>query len=120
MSLLASFGGWPLIQNAVFDDRYFKWEIVESQLQLIGIDGFIHLSPARIDVAVFEVSGPTYLAFLDTLEIQIGVPITIAETLGLAGRDAREHLSAYLTDLLVSLGRRYSDIRYNQVFASRW
>uniref|UniRef100_A0A914Z4E7 Uncharacterized protein n=1 Tax=Panagrolaimus superbus TaxID=310955 RepID=A0A914Z4E7_9BILA len=38
-SLISSFGGWALLQNAKFEERDFSWEILETNLQIIGING---------------------------------------------------------------------------------
>ncbi|CEF59674.1 Phosphate-regulating neutral endopeptidase [Strongyloides ratti] len=44
VSLFSSLGGWPLLQNARFDDRHFQWEILASQVHMLGISGLFSFS----------------------------------------------------------------------------
>uniref|UniRef100_A0A1I7YGN2 Neprilysin-1 n=1 Tax=Steinernema glaseri TaxID=37863 RepID=A0A1I7YGN2_9BILA len=38
-SLISTMGGWPLLQNAVFDDRDFSWEVLHGHLMSLGVPG---------------------------------------------------------------------------------
>uniref|UniRef100_A0A0N5CA17 Peptidase_M13 domain-containing protein n=1 Tax=Strongyloides papillosus TaxID=174720 RepID=A0A0N5CA17_STREA len=44
VSLLSSLGGWPLLQNARFDDKHFRWEILASQVHMLGISSLFSFS----------------------------------------------------------------------------
>uniref|UniRef100_A0A0K0EGY1 Peptidase M13 C-terminal domain-containing protein n=1 Tax=Strongyloides stercoralis TaxID=6248 RepID=A0A0K0EGY1_STRER len=44
VSLFSSLGGWPLLQNARFDDKHFRWEILASQVHMLGISGLFSFS----------------------------------------------------------------------------
>ncbi|KAK0396265.1 hypothetical protein QR680_001646 [Steinernema hermaphroditum] len=38
-SLISTLGGWPLLQNAVFDDQNFSWELLHGQMMGLGVPG---------------------------------------------------------------------------------
>ncbi len=42
-ALISQLGGWPLIQNAKFDDANYNWEMQAGQLALIGIGALFRL-----------------------------------------------------------------------------
>uniref|UniRef100_A0A914X3A2 Uncharacterized protein n=1 Tax=Plectus sambesii TaxID=2011161 RepID=A0A914X3A2_9BILA len=43
MALVSRFGGWPLLQNAQFDDGDYEWESRAGQLALLGIGAVFRL-----------------------------------------------------------------------------
>uniref|UniRef100_A0A7E4VJK6 Peptidase_M13 domain-containing protein n=1 Tax=Panagrellus redivivus TaxID=6233 RepID=A0A7E4VJK6_PANRE len=64
-SLLSSFGGWALLQNARFEERDFHWEGIEGNMQMLGLDGMFSLAVKPIggnkSVASLSIGPPKLL-----------------------------------------------------------
>uniref|UniRef100_A0A0N4Z3A4 Peptidase_M13 domain-containing protein n=1 Tax=Parastrongyloides trichosuri TaxID=131310 RepID=A0A0N4Z3A4_PARTI len=43
-ALISSLGGWPLLQNAKFDEKHFRWEALASQIHMLGLTGLFAFS----------------------------------------------------------------------------
>uniref|UniRef100_A0A158R4U0 Neprilysin n=1 Tax=Syphacia muris TaxID=451379 RepID=A0A158R4U0_9BILA len=58
--MISNLGGWPLLQNAKFDDTNFKWESLAGQLLVHGVptilDLYVHNSPANNSRNILTVS----------------------------------------------------------------
>ena len=101
-SVISSFGGWALLQNAKFEQKDFYWEIIETNLQLLGINGLFKLSIKQsVPINPSTGAGAGYL-IVSQPQLLLGDRYLYSNTL--AKNEYLQNYRTYMMDLLELFG----------------